>query len=282
MKTRSSHIAFLAPALLLYGAFVILPMTQSAVFSTLDWSGYGDARWVALENYVDLFRDKVFYRAVAHNVALALASVGLQLPMALALALAFQGRSRVSHFLRALVFSPMILPSTVVAVMFMLLFEPLVGPLAQLPPLRQFGFLGNENWAMPLVVVAVSWRHVGFHMMLILAALQGVDRNLYEAAAIDGAGHSRMLMHVTLPAIAPALVLSALLAVLGSLKYFDLVYVMTGGGPNHATELMTTYMFAEGIDAERYGYGAAVAVSLLILSLGCGLAVQRLHRRRTA
>jgi raffinose/stachyose/melibiose transport system permease protein len=285
MKSGRSAISFLAPALAVYALLVLFPIGEAAVFSTWRWSGIGDWSFVGLANYLKILRDPIFYRSILHNLELAAASVLFQLPISLALAIAFQGRSRICRWLRALVFSPMILPSAIIAVMFMMIYEPLTGPLAVLltkcTGSSDFGFLANKYAVMPLLIVAISWRYIGFHMMLMLAALQGIDRNLYEAAAVDGAGSGAQFRHITLPSIAPTLILSALLAILGSLKYFDLVYIMTGGGVNHASELVTTYLYQQGIEASRFGYANALAIVLLALSLCCGLALQLARRRLT-
>ncbi len=284
MKKPPSQFWFLAPALLLYGVFVLLPVGESLVFSTLHWEGYGPAKFIWLGNYLELLQDPVFYQALGHNFLLALASVVGQIPLALGLALAFHGRGRLAHCLRALVFSPMILPSAVIAIMFTLLYNFHEGPLLALlsrlhgPKLQ---FL-EEPLVLPSLIVAISWRYIGFHMMLILAALQGIDPVYYEAAAIDGAGPWQRFVHITLPGIAPTLMLSVLLAVLGSLKYFDLVYIMTRGGPNHASELLTTFLFQQGNSEQRLGYASAIAVALLAVSLACGVLVQLARARRSA
>ena len=276
--------AFLLPALVLYGGLVLLPVAQSVVFSFLSF-GARSVTFAGTANYAELLADPVFYRAFAHNLVLALASVVIQIPLALAFALALQSSSPLSRALRSLVFSPMILPSAVVAILFTLLYNPFEGPLnaflesaAGVSPL----WLADESLVLPSLIAAISWRYIGFHMMLLLAALQAVDPSLHEAAALDGAGPWLRFRHVTLPSIFPMLRLSVLLAVLGSLKYFDIVYIMTKGGPNHASELLTTWLFKEGIEARRFGYASAVAAALMLASLAAGAAIRFSRRRRVS
>ena len=282
-NTSRESLTFVAPAFAVYAFVVLAPVAATVVFSFFSGSISSDLEPAGLSNYTRLLSDSVFYRAFGHNLALAGASVVVQLPIALGFALAFQSDNHLSRSLRSLVFSPMILPSTVIAVLFMLIYDPVSGPLSVL--FRDiFGsspaWLGEEAWVLPSLIVAISWRYIGFHMILMLSAVQAVDRSLYEAASLDGAGMWLKFRHVTLPSIAPTLLLSALLAVLGSLKYFDLVYVMTSGGPNHASELLSTYLFDLGINRASFGYSSAVATALLLASVIAGVLVYSIRTQR--
>ncbi len=286
MRRESSNLqsySFLTPALALYGAFVLLPVAMSVSFSFFDWTGSGSgARPCGFANYAELLKDPVFYRALFNNIMLAIASVAIQIPIALGLALAFLHSTRVSKIMRSLAFSPMVLPSVVIATLFALLYNPFEGPLNNILKVA-FGlspdWLGSETLVMPSLIAAISWRYIGFHMMILLAALSAVDKSLYEAASLDGAGPWRRFWHITLPEIFPSLKLVVLLAVLGSLKYFDLVYIMTRGGPHHSSELLSTYLFKTGINSMRFGYSSAIATLLLLTALIAGALVYSIKQR---
>jgi raffinose/stachyose/melibiose transport system permease protein len=140
-------------------------------------------------------------------------------------------------------------------------------------------WLHDPHLAFGAVFSAISWRYVGFHMVILIAGALAIPEELYDAARVDGAGAWRRFLHVTLPGMRGALAISALLAVIGSLKYFDLVYVMTGGGPDHATELGATWIYTTGIVGRRVGYGCALAVILLVISMGAAWAVLAGRRR---
>jgi len=280
--TGAAVAGFLSPAIALYAALVLIPVVMSVVYSFLDWQGYGASQFAGMDNFAYLLSDKIFYISLLHNVILALASVAIQIPIALGLALAFSSQGQYSKLLRSLAFSPMILPSAVIAILFMLLYNPFEGPLSRAlttimgsPP----DFLGSAM-VLPSLIAAISWRYIGFYMMIMLAALSSVDRSLYEAASLDGAGPFACFRHITLPSIAPTIRLAVLLAILGSLKYFDLVYIMTKGGPDHSSELMTTYLFNQGVMSGRYGYAGALATALLVVSLSIGALVASLRSRR--
>ena len=289
--SRATVWLFLAPALAFYLAFVVAPIFQSFVVSLFDWptNAVPPTRFAGLENYVRLVHDGIFWKALAHNVILLVLSLVIQLPLALALAALLSGRIFARAFFRTVYFAPMILPSVVVALVWEQMYMPavadglivkLLGSLGLPPP--ENGFLGDPRFALGALVLTISWRYVGFHMVLFMAGIEMISDDLYEAARIDGAGPWHLFRYITLPSLAPVVRISAVLSIVGSLKYFDLVYIMTRGGPpEHATELMTTYMYQIGIDRYNGGYGSAVAVggflvSMLVVAVVMGM---RWHRR---
>jgi len=274
---------FLAPALAVYVGFALLPILAAAGLSLSSWN-QGQARpaWLGLGNYSEAFADGVFWKAVLNNLLLAALSVAVQLPIALALAAALAGPLRGRWLFRTTYFAPMVLPTVVIAFFWrFFLLDPADG-LAN-AALRAVGaggadWLGDPKLAFGAVFSAVSWKYVGFHMVILLAGVLAIPAGLYEAAELDGAGAWGRFRHVTLPGVAPVLGVCALLAVIGSLKYFDLVYVMTKGGPDHATELGATWIYAVGVDGRRVGYGSALAIVLLVVSLLAAWVVMRLRR----
>jgi len=268
---------FLAPALASYLAFVVVPIVQSFAVSLFDWPTHAvsPTRFVGLENYARLIQDGVFWKALSHNVVLLVLSLVIQLPIAIFLAALLSGRVFGRGFFRTVYFTPMVLPTVVIALLWRQMYLPAEsqGLLVQLLewlrlPSPADGFLGDARLALLSVIVTISWRYVGFHMVLFMAGIEGIPEELYEAARIDGANAWQSFRHVTLPLLAPVIRISAVLSIVGSLKYFDLVYVMTKGGPpEHVTELTTTYMYQIGIDQQTIGYGSTVAVAGFLISM---------------
>lgn len=282
-RERRAAWLFLAPALAVYVCFALLPILEAGGLSLFSWN-QGQARpaWLGLGNYAEACSDGVFWRAVLNNLLLAALSVGGQLPIALILAAVLAGPLRGRWLFRTAYFAPMVLPTVVIAFFWrFFLLDPEDG-LAN-AALRMAGssgadWLGDPRLAFGAVFSAVSWKYIGFHMVILLAGVLAIPGELYEAAKIDGAGTWGRFRHVTLPGVAPVLGVTALLAVIGSLKYFDLVYVMTKGGPDHATELGATWIYAVGVDGRRVGYGCALAVVLLAVSLVAAALVLRLRK----
>jgi len=274
---------FLAPALAVYICFALLPILEAAGLSLFSWN-QGQARpaWLGLGNYAEAFADGIFWKAVLNNLLLAALSVVVQLPIALALAAMLAGPLRGRWLFRTAYFAPMVLPTVVIAFFWRyFLLDPADG-LAN-ATLRAVGasgadWLGDPRLAFGAVFSAVSWKYVGFHMVILLAGVLAIPKGLYEAAELDGAGAWGRFRHVTLPGVAPVLGVSALLAVIGSLKYFDLVYVMTAGGPDHATELGATWIYSVGVAQHRVGYSCALAVVLLAVSLIVAWLVMKFRR----
>lgn len=272
-------ILLLLPASLIYAAFVITPVIESFVISFFRWDGYSvSMRFVGLDNFRELVGDAVFWKALYHNFLLVVLSLVIQLPIALVLAAILTGRVWARGLWRTVYFAPMILPTAAIGIIWGYVYHPVDGLLNQ--ALRGLGldtlcrgWLGESETALLAIVVVISWRFIGFHMVLLMAGMETIPESLYEAARIDGASAWRNFVHITLPLCRPFLRISVVLSIVGSLKYFDLVYIMTEGGPpDHATELVSTYMFKEGIGADRWGYGSALATALFLVTMAVSVA----------
>jgi raffinose/stachyose/melibiose transport system permease protein len=282
-RTLSAWL-FLAPALLVYGVFALLPIVESVGLSFTSWDSQStQISLLGAGNYLEAFGDGVFWKAISNNLLLAALSVIVQLPIALLLAAMLGGRLRGRWIFRTAYFAPMVVPTVVIAFFwryFLLDYDQgLVNAALAICGLGRVGWLGSAGDAWPAIFSAISWRYIGFHMVVLLAGVLAVPDELYEAAALDGAGVWGRFRHVTLPGVAPVLAISTMLSVVGSLKYFDLVYIMTKGGPDHATELGATYIYNLGIEGGRWSYGCAMAVVLLLLSLAAAAVVLRIRRR---
>ena len=276
---------FLLPALAVYLVFVIIPIIQAAHFSLYKWNGLGPLEdFIGLANYQVALASDVFWQAVGNNVLVIVLSLLLQIPFSLGLAILLNRRFPGRAIFRLLFFVPYVLSEAITGIVFSLLLQPdaLVDS-----GLRGVGlegliqdWLGNTDIVMLTLFVIISWKYFGFHMILLLAGLQGIPREIEEAALIDGAGRWQAFRYVTLPLIGPTLRVSVFLSVIGALQLFDLVWVMTGGGPLTATTTMAVNMFKSGFEEQQMGYGSALAVLLFLCALVVALLYQRFVLRR--
>jgi raffinose/stachyose/melibiose transport system permease protein len=286
VRSRWVTIAlFLAPALVLYLLLVVAPIVQAIYYSAFDWNGLGSLDdFVGLENFRRAFSDEVFVGALKHNGFFIALSLLLQLPFALAMALLLQARLRGRALLRVLYFAPFVLSEVVTGVIWTLMLQPdgLVDhslDTAGLDPLIH-QWLAEPGIVLWSLFVVISWKYFGFHMILYLAGLQQIPRELEEAAMIDGASRLQVLRYVTLPLLGPTIRISAFLSVIGALQLFDLIWVMTGGGPVNSSNTMATYLIDWSFKRFQFGYASAVAVIMLVISLMFALFWQRFVLRR--
>jgi len=278
-------IGFLAPALIIYLLFVIYPITQGIRYSGYDWNGLKSLTdWVGLGNFRKIFADPTFTGAIKHNVVILVLSLVLQLPFALGLAVLLNQRLRGRAFMRMMFFAPYVVSEVVTAVVWRQLMRPsgfldhvMSGVGAE--GLTQ-EWLANPRIVLYSVFFVVTWKYFGFHMILMLAGLQQIPAELREAAAIDGATWRQTFRHVTLPLLGPTIRVSVFLSMIGSLQLFDLIWVMTGGGPINASNTMATYMIDWGFRRMQIGYASAVSVVVFGISLVIALAYQRFVLRR--
>jgi raffinose/stachyose/melibiose transport system permease protein len=269
----------------LYALLVIAPVFQAIYYSSFEWNGLGPRTdFVGLDNYRRALTDTVFLSAMRHNGVILVLSLAIQLPFALGLALLLNRRMRGRAILRLFFFVPFVVSEVITAIVWTLMLQP-HGLADKTLAASGLGFVSKEWLADPAVVlytvfVVISWKYFGFHMILYLAGLQQIPHELEEAAAIDGASGLQILRHVTLPLLGPTVRVSIFLSIIGSLQVFDLVWVMTGGGPVNASSTMAVYMIDQGFERSQLGYGSAVAVILFGLSLVFALMYQRFVLRR--
>ena len=276
---------FLLPALALYAVFVLVPIVQAAHFSLYKWNGLGPLTdFIGLENYQDALTSDVFWQAVGNNTLIIVLSLALQIPFSLGLAVLLNRRFPGRAIFRLLFFLPYVLSEAITGIVFSLLLQPdsLVDTALQRVGLEGLiqDWLGNTDIVMITLFVIISWKYFGFHMILLLAGLQGIPREIEEAALIDGAGRWQAFRYVTFPLIGPTLRVSVFLSVIGALQLFDIVWVMTGGGPLNASTTMAVNMFKTGFEKQQMGYGSAFAVLLFLCALVVALLYQRFVLRR--
>ena len=261
----------LTPNLLLFGVFLLLPLAATFWLSLYSSSGFGPREFVGTENYRELAGDGTFWRSALNTAVYAGITVPVSLVLGLGVALAMNRPLRGRGFLRAVYYLPYVISGVVVAVAGRYVFNENVGIVNRL--LRAVG-LPAVAWqseavpAMTALVLISVWTKVGFAMVVYLAALQNVPKEYLEAASTDGANRWQQLRHIVVPLLRPTTVFLVVLGVIESFQVFDVVYVLTGGGPGNATEMLVTYAYAEGFDARRQGYAAAIGVITYLVVLG--------------
>ncbi|KKO54883.1 carbohydrate ABC transporter permease [Paenibacillus sp. DMB20] len=261
----------LLPALLLFLLFVIIPVFWSAYYGFFDWKGFGAARFIGFGNYSEILQDPIFWRALRNNLIVVASSIIGQVPVALVLALLLMKNSFFTRLIRSAVFMPMVLSTVVVGLIWGYIYNPQFG-IAN----KVLEMIGLESWTrawlsdpsvnMLAITIPINWSNIGPYMVIFIAALQNISPEIGDAAKIDGASGWRKLLYVTLPIIWGTVVVTLVLCISGSLKAFDHVIVMTGGGPAQSTELLATYMYNNTFDVYRYGYGSAVSTLIMIIS----------------
>jgi raffinose/stachyose/melibiose transport system permease protein len=276
---------FMLPALALYALFVLFPIVQAAHYSLFDWNGLEPLdQFVGLANYERALSDPVFLGAVSHNAFIVILSLVVQIPFAIGLALMLNRHFRGRAILRLIFFAPYVIAEVITAIVWSLLLQP-NGLTEHFLTAIGLGdayhpWLADPNTVLVAMFFVISWKYFGFHMILMLAGLQGIPRELEEAAAIDGASRWQGIRFVTLPLLGPTIRVSVFLSIIGALQLFDLVWVTTRGGPVNASNTMAVYMFDRGFVRFQFGYGSAVAVILFLMCFVLALAYQRWVLRR--
>ncbi len=289
-RRRALHwltaVGFQVPALVLFLVLVLLPMLFALYAAFFRWGGFGmPSDYVGADNFTRLFQDPVFLGDLWRCLVLVVLSLAVQLPFALAMAVLLNQRLRGRAFYRMLFFGPYVLSEAIIGVLFGMIFAPDDGFADRVLGGIGLDGLGGEWFAdqstvMATLFLVMTWKYFGFHMMLYLAGLQSIPRELTEAALIDGASAWQRFRSVTLPLLAPTLRISVFLSVIGAVQLFDLVWVTTAGGPDHHSETMAVTMFQYGFKRYQVGYASAISVAMFGISLVFALAYQRFVLRR--
>ncbi|MDM5340395.1 sugar ABC transporter permease [Fictibacillus enclensis] len=274
---------FLAPAIIVYILYVLYPIFTTLLYSFYKWDGVGAGEYVGLQNYINLLSDNVFWTSLTNNTWVILTSIFVQIPLGLIMALMLLAPIRGIRLFSGVYFFPFLISTVAVGLLWVLMLDPLNGIINQIVSL--FGFenvawLSQSNTAMFAVLLVIVWQFSPFYMILFKAAIVGIPEELYEAAEIDGASAFTKFFRITLPLLMPTIVSSSILAIVGSLKAFDIFYVMTGGGPNHGTELLGTYMFKQAFVNFNMGYASAIAFVMFFLAMIVTIIIQALDYYR--
>ncbi len=278
MTSRSlkklSYAILAGPSILIYSLVIILPVVVSLVLGFTRWGGFGAPKFVGLENYVTMFKDSVFLLDLRNNALIVAVSLFGQIPLGFVLAYFVNRRLvRAGKFFEVMIFLPITISAIVVAILWNRIFSP-VGIYTEMmrdllhDPRYVMMVSENRNLAFFPILFVILWMYTGLYMIIFLANLQKIPRSTIEAAVIDGATEGQILGRLIVPAMVGVLFTTSVLAISGSLTSFALIYAMTEGGPAHFTEVIAIYMYNNTFSYYRYGFGSAVSVVIVVLSMG--------------
>ncbi|MGN0356140.1 MAG: carbohydrate ABC transporter permease [Muricoprocola sp.] len=261
---------FILPALIIYVCFALIPIIYNIYLSFFETNLMDVNKFVGIKNYIDLFKDGTFLKALKNNITMVIGSLIAHMPLAMFFGNAIHRKIKGASFFQTVFFLPSVICGVAVGLIWTFIYNGQYGLLNGLLKAIGLGkyaqtWLSNKDIAIFMIIIVVMWQYVGYHMIIQLAAMRNIDAELFEAAEIDGASEWQQFKSITLPLIKPILQIDAVLIITGSLKYYDLIAVMTAGGPNHATEVMSTYMYYQAFNILRYGYSATIGVFLMIL-----------------
>lgn len=281
MSNKWVIAGYVLPSLLLILGVIYVPIFMTGYYGLNQWDGIGALHFIGLDNYSALVKDSAFWQSALHSLLLAAFS-GISLIGYLAVAMVLAGKIKGANLLRKIYLIPMLLSSVAIAQLWLKIYHPTNGMLNSF--LHTLGVDNPPSWlADPAIVlgalfIPIIWQYAGFYILIYYAALKNVPESLTEAARIDGATAWQIALRIKLPLISEVIKVTVVLAVVGSLKYFDLIYVMTDGGPNGASEVMASYMYHKAFRSFDFGYGSAVGFFLLLICL----VVTYLIRKATA
>jgi raffinose/stachyose/melibiose transport system permease protein len=278
-------ILFLLPTLVCLAVFVVWPILSSFELSLYEWNGIDPQRtWIGLENWQRLLSDQIFWRAFGNNLLVVALSIAIQMPIGMLLAIMLEraGRRFFFRILKTVYFFPMLMSSVAIGILFKYIYDPTFGIVNQF--IESLGgeglsWLGEPSLALLSVILVICWQFTPFYMILFLAALNGVSEDMRDAARIDGASDPQYYRSIALPLVSGTVRTAIVLSLIGSLKYFDLIWVMTEGGPSNASQLMATYMYKQAFPSFQMGYGSTIASALFIVVMIIAMGTLFLTRR---
>ncbi|WP_404324042.1 sugar ABC transporter permease [Cytobacillus firmus] len=279
LSNKKIIASYIAPALFLILALIYVPILQTGYYGLMKWNGIGEMSFIGLKNYTVLMKDSLFWKSALHSFLLALFSA-LSLIGYLFISIILAGKIRGADLLRKIYLIPMLLASVAIAQLWMKIYHPSNGMLNTVlmaigiedPP----AWLADANLALYAIIIPIIWQYAGFYILIYYAALKNIPESLVEAARIDGASSWQIALKIKMPLVMNVIKVTIVLAVVGSLKYFDLIYVMTGGCPNGASEVMASYMYQKAFKGFDFGYASAIGFFLLVICLVVTYIIRRL------
>jgi raffinose/stachyose/melibiose transport system permease protein len=279
-KSLVPLLLFLPPSVILFTVFVVLPMIDAATFSFFDWTGYGPITdFVGVENYADVLTHRNWGTAVRNSLLVVAVSLSIQLPLAMWCAIALAERGTSINVIRTIFFLPFMLAEVAAGLIWKFAYD---GDYGLLPIIG--GWLGIDTpfvladkfWVMPAIMVVITWKYFGFHMMIYIAGLQSIPNEVIEAARLDGVKKWQIVRHIKLPMVRSAIVISVFFAITGALQLFDIILPLTNGGPSHSSHTIVSFLYQFGILRMKLGFGGAVSVILFIACVIVALAYRRI------
>ena len=270
--------AWVAPALTFFGLFALVPMVVVVYLSFTAYDGLNPPQWIGLDNWARIGADPLFTESLSLSFGLTAASWVLQTAVALPLGVWLSRTGRTRAVLAAIFFVPLLMSSAAIAVLWGTLLDPnfgLAGVLGPLVGIDDGNIIGDSRFAFAAVILVIGWQYMPFHTLLYQAAARAIPTQLYEAARVDGAGRWRTFFSITVPQLRDTIITSGVLIVVGSMTTFEVVLILTGGGPGTATRILPLYMYLEGFTSFDMGYASALAVVLLVLGTALSLLIAR-------
>jgi lactose/L-arabinose transport system permease protein len=275
IKKNKHCYLFISPFFILFGIFLLFPFFYSFVISLQSWDGVSLPKFVGLANYQRLFRDELFWKSLYNTVYILVLNIPLQLGLALLLAVALNSKVvRGRSVMQLVYFMPIIVSVVVVAIVFSLLYDSYTGLInyfIELLGAAPIPWISSEAWSKISVVLLITWRWTGYNMVIMLAGLQAIPDELYEAGRIDGATGWKSFWNITLPLLKPVLLFCLIMSIIGLFKIFTEPYILTGGGPNNSSQTMVTYIYNNAFRYSKLGYASALAYVLFVVILGASL-----------
>lgn len=272
LKRKNTLIAwsFIAPNFIGFLIFTLVPVVFSLILAFMKWDSFSTPEFVGLQNFTRMLSDDIFWLSLKNTFLYTIGVVPLTLVCSLGLAILLNQKIKGVKFFRTAFFFPYVTSLVAIAVVWSMLFHPTMGPINQFlrvvienPP----GWLSSSDWALTAIIIVSVWRGMGYYMILYLAGLQGISKELYEAAAMDGANKWKQFIHITVPALRPTTFFVTIMLVINCFKIFDLVQVMTDGGPGRATNVLVYQVHSEAFVKFNFGYASAIAMVLFVIVL---------------
>ncbi|OPA76065.1 sugar ABC transporter permease [Paenibacillus selenitireducens] len=287
-KIFRNHFAFflfVVPALVMYATFYILPLLNSLQYSVTSWNGINEPVYNGFDNFAKALSDEQFWIALKNNIYFVLFSVFIQVPVIVIISILVSGVRRLLEFYKVTVYLPSILSTAAVAVIWQFVYQPDAGLMNQI--LKVLGlesltrlWLGDPDTSMLAILVTNAWQWTGFYIVLVLAAIFAVPREILEAGTMDGAVGWRKAWLLTIPLIRPVIIVVMLLSITGAMKALDIVLIMTNGGPFGSSEVMATYMYKQAYSYSDFGYANAISIIICVFTAIISLIFHLLTRRR--
>ena len=276
--------SLILPGLVLFLLAILAPICLSIYYGFTDYSGMGQAKFIGLENYVDLMSDETFHRALINSLLLAIGFIVIQHPIAIVVAAVLDKlQGKAEGFFRCVYFIPNVISVAVIAYLWKFIYNPDFGLLNNI--LKGLGYQGKINWfsadtAIWSVLIVLIWHGFGWGMLIYYAGIKNIDPVLYEAASIDGASPKQTFMRITLPLMKPVIQINVTMAVISALKQMETVYLLTKGGPGDSTQFTANYLYLQAFKAFKYGYGNAIGVVFIIICLFVTVMLNRIFREK--
>lgn len=272
-KLQRIGFVFSLPSILFFVFFISIPVIFTVALTFAEWKGFelSSIKFTGFNNYINLFKDKIFYKSLLNTTIFVILTTAALNIFGFLGALIIDTKIPGTKFLKNAVFLPVLLSPIIIGIMWSRMLDAfgIINKLLQSAHIIKLPilFLGNEKIALYTIIIATIWQFTGYDMLIYYAGLQGIPKDIIEAARIDGANEAKVILKIIIPSLSPVITIAMLLNIIGGYKVFDIVYVMTAGGPNRASEVLATYLFQQAFRFNNMGYASVIAVIIIILSL---------------